>query len=119
MSADATLDLATGYSSLKRKVWAAMTSGQVSTVGSERMEPDTRPFWATGDSEFGGGYDAPALCLRRVVAVEGRYPLAASYQQYEKAHWLRCYAGPSATNTSQKPLSTVLDPASLHRADSR
>lgn len=32
---------------------------------------------------------------------------------------VRCHARPSATNTSQKPLPTVLDPASLHRADSR
>lgn len=29
-SADATLDLATGYASLTRKVWAAMTSGLAS-----------------------------------------------------------------------------------------
>lgn len=40
-------------------------------MGSEGMELDTRPIWVPGESEFGGGYDAPVLCQCRVVAVHG------------------------------------------------
>lgn len=71
MSADATLDLATGYAALKRKVWAAMTSGQLTVApwAVKGWSLTRGPFglWATRN--LGEDTMRVFLCLRRV---EGR-----------------------------------------------